>query len=246
MTFVRDFFRRRRLRRHVERYGWRFDFHGRQVSLPELANPGFANALLRGKYEKEEAELISRYLPSHSPVIELGGSLGIVSGLIRSHLEMEVRHVVVEANPGIIDFCSRNAAGEIPGATSILNGALAYDTEKVCFPVSESLHTNRLGATHGGETAEVDAYTLAQLWEILGKPLDFTLVSDIEGAELEMVRREPEILSSANVVIMELHPVVYPQGRRDESHILKAMDELGFYALERMGDVVAWRKLRQA
>lgn len=241
MSFIRDFFRRRRLRRHVARHGWRFDFHGREVVLPELSNPGFASALLRGKYEREEAELIGRHLPAHVPVIELGGSLGIVSGLIRSRLDAATPHVVLEANPDIIDICRRNA-GDDPAVTTVVNGALAYDAPKVRFPVGGNIHANRLGAAENGRVAEVEAFTLAALWHRLGSPSGFSLVSDVEGAELDIVRREPEVVAKAGLVVMELHPAAYPQGRQDEAALLTAMDGMGFELLERLGDVCAWRR----
>lgn len=241
MSFVRDFFRRRRLRRHVARHGWRFDFHGREVVLPELANPGFASALLRGKYEREEAEFIGRYLPAGAPVIELGGSLGIVSGLIRSRLEPATPHIVLEANPDIIEICRRNA-GDDAAVTTVVNGALAYDAPTVRFPIGGNIHANRLGAADHGRVAEVEALTLAALWHRLGSPAGFSLVSDVEGAELDMVRREPEIVARAGLIVMELHPTAYPQGRQDETALLSAIDGMGFELLERLSDVCAWRK----
>lgn len=241
MSFIRDFFRRRRLRRHVARHGWRFDFYGREVVLPELANPGFASALLRGKYEREEAELIGRYLPAGVPVIELGGSLGIVSGLIRSRLNPATPHIVLEANPDIIETCRRNA-GDDTAVTTVVNGALAYDAPTVRFPVGGNIHANRLGGIDHGRIAEVEALSLAALWQRLGSPASFSLVSDVEGAELDMLRREPYSVARAGLVVMEIHPAAYQQGRQDEAALLGAMEEMGFDLLERLGDVCAWRK----
>jgi FkbM family methyltransferase len=242
MTAFRDFFRRRRVRRHVARNGLVFDFHGQKVTLPALDNPGFASALLRGKYEAEEAELIRLYLPPTLPVIELGGSFGIVSRLIASKLARGTPHIVVEANPQLIGICTLNAAGG-PAATEIVEAAIAYGGPQAAFHVTGDVHSNRLaGDGDAGASVTVPAISLAQLVTRIGTPETFTLISDIEGGELEMIRREPDVLAQAGTVIMELHPKLYPAGAADEAALLADMHRLGFTQRERFGDVCVWTK----
>ena len=53
-TVIRDFFRQRRIARHVMKNGWQFDFHGVKVSLPENIDLAIHNALIQGKYEAEK------------------------------------------------------------------------------------------------------------------------------------------------------------------------------------------------
>ena len=116
----RDFFRRSRVARHLAARGPVFDYHGLAVTMPQSAGLAAMNALLRGKYESEEAALIAKHLPADLPVIELGGSLGVVSRLIRSRLAPGTRHLVVEANPDLIEACSRNALDIGSGAGRVV------------------------------------------------------------------------------------------------------------------------------
>ena len=42
-----------------------------------------------GFYEASETRLIRKYMPNHLPVIEIGASLGIISNLILSKIDMD-------------------------------------------------------------------------------------------------------------------------------------------------------------
>ena len=83
MTKFRDFIRRRRVSKYVNKNGWCFNYHNIDFQLPSNTEIDIANALIKGKYEKEEIQMISAHVPSNKSVIELGGSFGIVSGLSR-------------------------------------------------------------------------------------------------------------------------------------------------------------------
>ncbi|MCV0397599.1 MAG: hypothetical protein K5872_20515 [Rhizobiaceae bacterium] len=105
----RDFFRRRRVARHLAEHGPVFDYHGLTVTVPPEAGLSAMNALIRGKYERDEAALILKHLPSDQPVIELGGSLGVVSKLAASRLAPGTPHLIVEANEDLLPACRANA-----------------------------------------------------------------------------------------------------------------------------------------
>ncbi len=55
--------------------------------------------LLEGIYEEKERFASKRYIRRDVPVIELGGSLGVVSCLLNRRQRFPDHHVVVEANP---------------------------------------------------------------------------------------------------------------------------------------------------
>lgn len=244
MSIVRDFFRRRRVARHVERHGHWFDFHGLRVRIPADSGAGVGNALLRGKYEREEAGFILKRLPNDLPVVELGGSLGVVSALIRSRLLESTPHVIVEANPALVEICRENASQGANGTTRVLNRALGYGSSVLKFAVGDSVHANHL-AQEGDRAAriiEVPAITLAELLAIVGTDGKFVLVCDIEGGELDLIRNEPEALQRAAMIIMELHPGFYPDGVRTEAEILRIMGEIGFRLESRNSDVCLWTR----
>ena len=87
MTVIRDFFRRRRVNKHLRTHGRTFTYQGLSISMPEEADLALLNALLKGKYEAEEAALIQAHMPPDQAVIELGGSMGVVSAYIGSQLK---------------------------------------------------------------------------------------------------------------------------------------------------------------
>lgn len=239
----RDFFRRRRVSRHFARHGNAFDFHGVTVHLPE-DDIAAANALIRNKYEREEAALIGAHLAPDLPVIELGGSLGVVSALIRSRLAADVRHLIVEANPSLVETCAGNAARRsAPGATEVLHAALHYDAPVARFRVARDVHSSAVAS--GGDSAgvlEVPAVTLADLHARIGSPDRFNLVSDIEGAEFELFRRETGILRHVDVAIVELHPRTYRDNAQDENELFRSAQAAGLHMAERRADVVLFRR----
>jgi FkbM family methyltransferase len=243
MTAIRDFFRRRRVARHVARHGHIYPFHGLTVTLPAHVETGAASALLRGKYEQEEAEFIERFLPAELPVIELGGSLGVVSRLIRSRLSPGVRHIVVEANGALLETLATNSRVAASDPTEIVHAALAYGTNEVTFETGAGVHANRIASADArGQTVRVSAVTLADLWNRLGQPTAYSLVCDIEGAERDLFRNDAETLRHAQVVIVETHPAFYPAGSADTAALHAAASAIGLNLIAQRNNVDVFRR----
>lgn len=243
---IRDFFRRRRVERHLAAHGPVFDYHGLPVTVSREAGLSAMNALLKGKYERDEAALIVRHLPPDLPVIELGGSLGVVSRLIRSRLKPDTPHVVVEANADLIETCTMNAqAGAAPGATTVIEAALHHGGPVARFRIGGDIHSNAVDRGDGGGVVrEVPAVTLAELVNRLGSPGAFALVCDIEGAEFEMFEKDGEALSRAAVAIVELHPRAYASAGTHEADLIAAARRAGLAPVERSADVVVFKSDR--
>jgi FkbM family methyltransferase len=237
----RDFFRRRRVARHVARHGHVFDYHGVGVELPATAGLAALSALIRGKYEREEAELILRHLPADLPVFELGGSLGVVSRLIRSRLAPGVMHVIVEANADLNETLKANATrGVSDGATRIVNAAIGYDAPFVRFRLGRDVHANAIDdGTGGGSIREVSTVSLATLLSEAGDPASYVLVCDIEGAEFDLFEREQGALAKARLAIVEIHPRAYERVGRDLEEFMELAASAGFIVAETKNQVVS-------
>lgn len=244
MSFIRDFFRKRRLQRHLAQHGWVFPFHGRDVTIPPGSELAVANALMKGKYEAEEARLITKHLPTDRPVLELGGSLGVISGLIGSRLEQGVAHLIVEANPSLIETCQKNAGRTLSRVTC---KAVSYDGPVARLEINSNPHASMLSSAGSASPniVEVEAATLAQLWQEMGQPQNFTLVADIEGGEVAMVEQDMQTLAQAGLVIVELHPHLHPEGSKIISRIQEQMAEHGFCVVEQAADVYVWQKSKR-
>lgn len=240
----RDFFRRRRLARHTAVNGDRYAYHGCEVIVPERAGLGVRNSLLRERYEDDESAMIIRHLPADIPVIELGGSLGVVSALVRSRIGPSACHVIVEANPDLVDICAANAGrGASADATNIVNAAIFYDAPFARFRLSPDIHSSALDHGRGrGRVVEVPSVTLASLYEQLGSPGEFSLVSDIEGAEYAVFEREAETLARVTTAIIEVHPEAFErQGGSLVAFKARCLD-LGLFLEETRADVLVFKR----
>ncbi|MDO9418743.1 FkbM family methyltransferase [Pararhizobium sp.] len=240
----RDFFRRRRLARHTAEHGDTYSYHGCTVTVPERAGVGVRHALLRNRYEADEAAMISSHLPHGMPVIELGGSLGVVSALVRSRIGRTARHVVVEANPDLIDICTANAAHAAEtGATEVVNAAVFYDAPFARFRITANVHENALDTGDGpGRLVEVPAITLATLYERLGSPETFALVSDIEGAEYAVFAAEVDILAKVSVAVIEVHPDEFERQGKSLASFLVLGEAAGLKLAASQADVVVLKR----
>lgn len=201
------------------------------VASPNITR-GHKSTLAFGLHEMEERQLIKRWLPRDLPAIELGGGLGVVSCLTNKLLRHSAQHVVVEANPWMVPVLLRNR--DLNGCKfKIVNKAIAYDRETVVLPIdAEFVGSNLAGVGAAAETALVDASTVGDLvngWQ------SFSLISDIEGSEEQIILREiPELGERVRFAMLELHPYVYGQDRAD--HLMVEMERSGFHLLERLGE----------
>ena len=244
MHYFRDHFRKRRVNRHIAKCGPHYHFHGVSVNVPLSAGLGACNALLQGKYEHDEAVMIIKHLPASQAVIELGGSLGVVSALIRSRLATGVRHTVVEANPDVIEICEKNAtSGSNDGSAEIVHAAVYYDGPSARFHLGRDVHSNALSeAEVTGRVIDVAAVSLGALHRRIGAPDRFTLVCDIEGGEYAIFEHDSAVLKKAGTVILELHPQFYKAMGGSESKILNSLEEAGLELVERVANVIVYSR----
>lgn len=219
----------------VELDGCRFD-----VSHPQITR-GLRARLLRGRYERSERELLKDWLDTGSPVIELGGGIGVVATLVNRRLRDRSRHVVLEANPSLIGVIERQKAVN-GGAFTVVHGAVDYSGAKmVHLHVDGEFLSGRVDGESGHRVA-VPTVTLEELlrrypWK------DVTLVCDIEGGETQLVEKDGELLHEhCSLLIIEVHP----EFRTAEqcAALFERLDALGFERVKRVRKVHAFRRRR--
>lgn len=234
-----------RLHWHRRRHGDRFTIHGVEVRVPETVELGVRNALLRGRYETGEANAIRRHLRSGDTVIELGGSLGVISRVIRDMIGPEGWHVVVEANPRLIPVCTTNAqAGARPERTRVLHAALAYDCDRAHFQFGANAHIGRVHAAAAPGLVEVPAVTLSTLASWLPAQTPFALVCDIEGAELDLFQQEVEVFHRVSIAIIEIHPEHFERRGCSEADFLALATARGLNCIWRSVNILAFAGTR--
>lgn len=218
--------------------GCRFDAGGGE------AGREMREMMLRGLHEKPEREALARFLDPSAPVVELGACIGVVACLVNRRLSDATRHVVVEANPDIVPTLAGNRERN-DCRFEIVHAALAYGAGgEVTFHVAEDPLCSRVGGGEGaGDAARaitVPAVTLAEVLDGRGFGR-CTLVCDIEGAEVELIRREPEVLRSrVATLFIETHDRLLGDAA-PPGGTARALEELGFEAVYEGGDVYVFR-----
>jgi len=245
----RDSLRWLRARLYCLLNGNEFDFKGIKITLP--ADYAFyARKLFReNRYEKDEADFIEKYLAKDKPVIELGGSLGVVGAYIRSVLDAETEHVVVEANPDVFEVCRSNIARyDALKRTHYVQAAIHYGDDTVSFHVSKNVHANSTQSETSkkiGPLTSVKAITLADCLSLLQVSSAPSLVADIEGAEFRIFANDQEALKKFALIIVEIHPEVFTEFGASEAEFLHMVEQADLRLVERRKNVLVLMPIKQ-
>lgn len=216
--------------------GDRIPCRGLTIAVGEPSVNDMARAYIyHGIYERAEIDLASRAIDRSLPLVELGGSIGVVACALNRELQRPERHVVVEANPRLIPLLEENR--RINGARfEIVHAAVGYGASAIRFALGDSLS----GAIRDGgdETVEVATISLAKLLRDRGFQR-VNLVMDVEGMEVALVENELDVLAN-NVqhVVMEGHERFV--GGDAIARMYERLEAAGFVQVERdRGEVVS-------
>ena len=191
-----------------------------------------------GGYERTERALLKEYLNRTIGVIELGGSVGVLACLTNKMLKNPHKHVVVEANPDLIsllqDSRERNGC-----RFSVLNRAVAYGSEETTFYQDVR---DFLGSSVHVKTAKSVTVPTTNIRRII-EDYDFdrcTLICDIEGGEMDLVKYESDVLRKhVETMIVEIHGWRVGQERADE--MIDALERTGFSRVYEKGATSVFR-----
>jgi FkbM family methyltransferase len=209
-----------------------------RFSLKEIVDVATRIELIRKTYEAPERQAVARYLPREVPVVELGGSMGVVACVTNRLLKDRKAHLVVEANPLAIPHLKRNRQLN-HSEFEIANCAIAYGVESITFRPSADLAGNSITRPGGEPPVTVDAARLQDLVQERGFG-KFSLVCDIEGLEYDLVCQEAGTLKNADTIIMETHARYIGEDKLEL--MLRKLEELGFKIVEEIGFVVVLQK----
>lgn len=230
--------------------GWMVAARGNVVGIDgcrfDVSHPAISHAmrsrLWRGRYERSERALLAAHLDPVHPVIELGGGLGVVATIVNRRLVEPTRHVVVEPNPSLIAVLERQKA--MNGARYIVeHGAIDYST--AAFAALDDEHeflARRVGTS--GRSLPVPRLTFRTLVERYAWR-DATLICDIEGLEVDLVRREGDLVARhCRNVIVEIHPEF--RSRAECVSVVEGLERRGFELIARLRKVHAFRQRETA
>jgi FkbM family methyltransferase len=194
--------------------------------------------LIMNKYEAPERWAVARYVRQDLPVVELGGSMGVVACVTNKLLKNPAAHVVVEANPLVIPQLELNRTLN-RCQFQILNRALAYGMDSVTFRPSSNVCISSITAV--GDQAPVTVETIA-LKDIVRDHgfTRFNLICDIEGLEYDLVVHEMDVLKKADTIILETHARFI--GEDKCGLMMSKLKDAGFRAVKEIGYVVVLRQ----
>lgn len=244
-TKFRDWKRKLVAESYRRKNGDLFERDGALLTIPAHIHPNIRYLLAKGRpYEAEETEFFKQVAKVGTPVIELGGSLGVVSAMIRTVIGPDAKHIIVEAKPDLVEICRKNASlAAASGATEVLQGAVAYtDAPTVRFASGENEHAGHIA--EDGDTSGFDAPVI-RLQELVAKMPNnrpHILMCDIEGGELDMIQHEPAAtFQNTSHAIMEIHPDSFAAQGSSETAFLDAMADKGFTSQTRLRDVILFK-----
>jgi FkbM family methyltransferase len=193
-----------------------------------LVSTRHKSSIYFGMYEIEERDFSKRFIDRTLPTIEIGGSLGGVACITNKLLANPYRHVVVECNPIMLPTLTHNR--NLNECTFFIEPcAIAYGTDSVSFSISDHF---MLGGIHAdGRKITVPATTLADLMRKHGFET-INVITDCEGAEVEIVENELDLLRQRVAwIIMEAHEK--ERGTEAIAKMFSSLESAGFEIVAR-------------
>ena len=194
--------------------------------------------LIMNKYEAPERRAVARYIRKDLPVVELGGSMGVVACVTNRLLKGPAAHVVVEANPLVIPQLELNRSLN-RSQFEIVNRAIAYGMESVTFRPSSNVCVSSITTVGDQAPVTVQAIRLREIVRDRGFAR-FNLICDIEGLEYDLVCHEMEVVKNADTIILETHARFIGQ---DKCRLMMSkLEHAGFRTVKEIGYVVVLRR----
>lgn len=190
-----------------------------------------------GLYEKSERKLFLNHFPVDMPIIELGAGIGVVACISNRYLTVPTRHIVVEANPNIIEHLERNRKIN-HSQFKIIHAALSYEKEQASFNIhrifiASGIHNNNSGSI------TVPAITLQKIAKEANFNA-FNLICDIESGEFQLIKHEISFMRDhVKWFLVEIH-----KRFGERIHHKTAMQILmnnGFELIEKCNNVFCFR-----
>lgn len=215
--------------------GARFHRDGCTYQIPrDVTSRSFRSCFLWGDYERDEMEMIRRWLKPEDAVLELGACLGIVSCATNRLLKDKTRHVIVEANPFCIASLYRNR--EINNAGFLIEHCAAGNQPEVTFYLHPVFIVGGTTQRASNRPVRLPAKSLRQLDQERGP---FTaLIIDIEGSELDVFEASIDLLKRYRLVVVELHE--FAIGAKGVERCREILRDCGLRMVGQAGINEAW------
>lgn len=207
------------------------DYGGlRVLTDPAFIEPGMRRALYKGAYERDEFDLVRKYLTKTDRVLEIGTGLGIISSLCASICGSQ-GVVSYEANPTLEPVIRKNYL--INKVDPVLRmRALAAEKGETTFHFHHNFYSSSLVERKNSVAQKVVCDAIN---DVIYEHQPTAIIMDVEGAEIDLLPLAD--LSHVELLIVETHPHIVGDQKIDD---LRAyLIEAGFLVLEEPNGVFA-------
>ena len=211
--------------------------YGNRIRMPADFHVNAAAIALR-LYERAEVAMVRNFLPPDIDVVELGSSIGVVSCEIARKLRHGARLITVEANPRLAKHASLCLEENGLHGVEVVNAAIDYG-QLQNVPFSSPSHL--MGRTGHGEMT-VPSITLSDIARRFSLE-KFSLVVDIEGAEIPLLLHDRSALSACQMIQLEMHSADYAGKHYSVEDVQALTQSLGFECFYRYRDCAAFRRV---
>ncbi len=221
------------------KYGWK-----RFKTPRSYCNNTVRAMIFWGFYEGAEMRLVKSHLNKDLPIIELGSSLGVVSAIVNQHISDSIKYTCIEANPYLEDYIKFNLQKHNPTKSNytIINAAIAYNTTgTIQMNISNNNTESSLVKITDENNVELVTVPTINLNTFATEP--YTLICDIEGAEIEVFKNDEIALKQCKNLLIELHETSYDNKSysvKDLQNII--VNQLGFSLVIADGNVFYYKK----
>jgi|SRR5579872_3063287 len=177
-----------------------------------------------GPHEENPTLYAKKYIDRDLPLVELGGSTGVVACITDKMITKE--HIVVEANPYIIPILEKNK--KVNGCHfTVVNKALGYKSTLEYYASG-----NPWGGSLYKKTARKIAVPGTTLETLAGDFSKINCIVDIEGAEIDLIDHEIDFISKrVAVLIIEFHP--FFTGESEIHRVMEKLEVSGLHCVEK-------------
>lgn len=204
----------------------------------KLVDPVTAARIFFGIHESAEIRFALRHCAQKVTVVELGCSIGVMAAALKKHKSIE-QYIAVEPSTKNVGIANR-VFTELNKNVVICHKAISYGSEEKSFLQNTGYITNTVTEGQNDNVAGewVDNTTLSTILQEKGISGNYTLITDIEGAEADVFFKDVAALEKCDTIIAELEETeIYSMD--EQAHQL---EKLGFNLMEQYGNVFAFSK----
>lgn len=199
---------------------------GMEFHIPkEQTSREFRSRFALDTYETEEEYLfVDKYLPRDAVLLELGGCIGVMSCFSNRRLDRPEKHLVIEPNPNLLPWLEKNR--DRNRCEFAIDHRVISKSETVEFYINSRIVEGSM-VNDLGTPITVEATTFQELEREYGMKFD-SVIMDIEGGELQLLRDHREYFRQLDNVFIEIHP--FPEVLTDEEarECVEILSEIGF------------------